>query len=341
MGFMKKRRTVAWLLAVAVGLSLVPAVDAMASAKSEKKQNAAIAKVAKATAKVAKSVKAVSKTVGGSHEVTRRSDDEGHRHRHPSYEHRDGRGACDLDGRQRSEDGLTLVGTKLAEAGAGLQKLGDACLRRGGVRRAVCVGPTGAKGVLPGSGTTPTFPTTATPRHRQWRSRVGRGRTWPGPAELPDRRLTFARSARRKPTVLTGDPARLRRRSRAMKCGGGPLAGNCDLDPTGGTSPAPPGTVLCVVGPPPTQSIDVPGVGATPFNLVTIQEGGSDRPVQAGQLERQPGRRGDAVRSVVGPLASEAGARRATGQHVCTVRRLRRHPDVSHAGPEGLIQVGT
>jgi hypothetical protein len=68
---MRKRRTVAWLLACAVGLALVPATDAMAISKREKKQNARITKVnnrvtkaIKAAAKTARSVSTLTTTVG-------------------------------------------------------------------------------------------------------------------------------------------------------------------------------------------------------------------------------------------------------------------------------------
>jgi hypothetical protein len=68
---MRKRRTVAWLVACAVGLALVPATDAMAISKFEKKQNARIAKVnsrlskaIKAAAKTTKAVSTLSTTVG-------------------------------------------------------------------------------------------------------------------------------------------------------------------------------------------------------------------------------------------------------------------------------------
>ena len=56
---MRKRRTVAWLLACAVGLALVPATDAMAISKAEKKQNARIAAVNK---RLTKTIKSVAKT---------------------------------------------------------------------------------------------------------------------------------------------------------------------------------------------------------------------------------------------------------------------------------------
>jgi hypothetical protein len=69
---MRKRRTVAWLVALAVGLTLVPATQAMAASKHEKKQDARITKVnkrvtkvTKAAAKTTKSVANLTTTVGG------------------------------------------------------------------------------------------------------------------------------------------------------------------------------------------------------------------------------------------------------------------------------------
>jgi hypothetical protein len=61
---MRKRRTVAWLLALAVGMMLVPAMNASAASKHEKKQNAAIGKATKAAAKALRRVAAVTTTVG-------------------------------------------------------------------------------------------------------------------------------------------------------------------------------------------------------------------------------------------------------------------------------------
>lgn len=57
---MSKRRTVAWLVAVAVGLTLIPAVDAMArttrQSTAEKKQNQRITRLVQATVKVSNDV---------------------------------------------------------------------------------------------------------------------------------------------------------------------------------------------------------------------------------------------------------------------------------------------
>src|SRR4051794_8922032 len=62
---MRKRRSVAWLVALAVGLTLVPATQAMAASKHEKKQDARIAKVNKrVTAVVKKATKTANKVAG-------------------------------------------------------------------------------------------------------------------------------------------------------------------------------------------------------------------------------------------------------------------------------------
>src|SRR3954452_24901495 len=68
---MRKRRTIAWLVACSVGLMLVPATEAMAISKAEKKQNARITKInkrlskaIKAATKTTKSVATLSTTVG-------------------------------------------------------------------------------------------------------------------------------------------------------------------------------------------------------------------------------------------------------------------------------------
>jgi hypothetical protein len=68
---MRKRRTVAWLVACAVGLTLVPATQAMAASKHERKQDARIVKVnkrltaaIKRAAKTATTVATLTGTVG-------------------------------------------------------------------------------------------------------------------------------------------------------------------------------------------------------------------------------------------------------------------------------------
>jgi hypothetical protein len=61
---MKRRRNVAWLVAVAVGLMLIPATGAMAASKHEKKQNAAIGKASKAAARALARTAALTTTVG-------------------------------------------------------------------------------------------------------------------------------------------------------------------------------------------------------------------------------------------------------------------------------------
>src|SRR3954462_357849 len=61
---MNRRRNVAWFVAVAVGLMLIPATGAMAEKKHEKKQNAAIGKAAKAAARALARTAALTTTVG-------------------------------------------------------------------------------------------------------------------------------------------------------------------------------------------------------------------------------------------------------------------------------------
>jgi X-X-X-Leu-X-X-Gly heptad repeat protein len=61
---MNRRRNVAWLVAIAVGLMLVPATGAMATSKHEKKQNAAIGKASKAAARALNRIAALTTAVG-------------------------------------------------------------------------------------------------------------------------------------------------------------------------------------------------------------------------------------------------------------------------------------
>lgn len=119
---MRKRRTVAWLLAVSVGLMLVPAVDAMASKKSEKKQNAAIVKVAKATAKVTKKVATLSTSVTnqGTAIVTLTTTIGGIDTRLKAIE---AAAPQIIDGLTQLKDAATLLKTGLETAGAGLNSL--------------------------------------------------------------------------------------------------------------------------------------------------------------------------------------------------------------------------
>src|SRR3954467_406061 len=61
---MRKRRNVAWLVAAVVALALVPAMDASAISKHEKKQNAAIGKASKAAARALTRIAALTTVVG-------------------------------------------------------------------------------------------------------------------------------------------------------------------------------------------------------------------------------------------------------------------------------------
>jgi len=62
---MRKRRTVAWLVACAVGLALVPATEAMAASAHEKKQDARIAKVNKRVSNAIKKATQTANKVAG------------------------------------------------------------------------------------------------------------------------------------------------------------------------------------------------------------------------------------------------------------------------------------
>src|SRR5690349_13022127 len=61
---MRKRRNVAWIVAVVAALMLIPAIDASAASKHEKKQNAAIGKASKAAARALNRIAALTTTVG-------------------------------------------------------------------------------------------------------------------------------------------------------------------------------------------------------------------------------------------------------------------------------------
>jgi hypothetical protein len=114
---MRKRRTVAWLLALAVGMMLVPAISTAAS-KHEKKQNAAIGKIAKAAAKALNRTAALTTAVA---DHTKSLADLQTL-------------ATGIDNRLKFIEGaapvivqgLTDLKNGLITAGAGLQKLGDA-----------------------------------------------------------------------------------------------------------------------------------------------------------------------------------------------------------------------
>jgi hypothetical protein len=62
---MRRRRTVAWLVAVAVGLTLVPATAAMAANKHEKRQDARIVKVNKRVTQALKKATSTANKVAG------------------------------------------------------------------------------------------------------------------------------------------------------------------------------------------------------------------------------------------------------------------------------------
>jgi hypothetical protein len=125
---MRKRRTVAWLVAFAVGLMLVPAMDAAAASRSVKReqaQNHRITKVVKQARATALKVASLVGTVGNLNQLVATN----------------GQKLIDVDTRLKAIeagvpavfDALTKLGTAaqqlkdgLTTVGAGLTKLGDA-----------------------------------------------------------------------------------------------------------------------------------------------------------------------------------------------------------------------
>src|SRR3954466_3451693 len=125
MGFMSKRRNVALLLAVVVGMMLVPAMSASAASKHEKKQNAAIGKASKAAARALTRIAALTTVVG---DQTKSLAD-----LQTLTNGIDGRLKTIEAGVPQVLDGLTklqaaalALKTGLETAGAGLTTLGDA-----------------------------------------------------------------------------------------------------------------------------------------------------------------------------------------------------------------------
>src|SRR3954465_5154885 len=122
---MNRRRNVAWLLAVAVGLMLIPATGAMAASKHEKKQNAAIGKASKAAARALAGTPALTTAVG---DHTKSLADlqtlaTGIDNRLKVIEAGVPQG---LDGLTKLQAAALALKTGLETAGAGLTKLGDA-----------------------------------------------------------------------------------------------------------------------------------------------------------------------------------------------------------------------
>jgi hypothetical protein len=135
MGRMKKRRRVAWLVALAVGLMLVPAVDATAATRSavrEQAQNHRITKLIKQTATIAQKVANLTGNVGK--QVQALADVQtqvtGIDTRLKAIEAAAPVLVDNLTklgaAAQQLKDGLTTVGAGLTTVGAGLTKLGAA-----------------------------------------------------------------------------------------------------------------------------------------------------------------------------------------------------------------------
>jgi hypothetical protein len=202
------------------------------------------------------------------------------------------------------------------EVGPGLVRLGAAYQAvEYGVTR-VRTGPGGAGPALPVTAISPDIPDDGNSATASMELPVSVGAN---PGQVPENTLLTMRAAIRSVEsdgAATGPPAGYVGGLLTLKCGGGPGAGGtCDADPGAGTVLVPPGAVMCVVGPAPNQNISVPGVGPTPFPLVTIQQKASrtDQTVP-GAGAANPVAGASAPASVIGPLGDDANDGCTTGE---------------------------
>jgi hypothetical protein len=212
--------------------------------------------------------------------------------------------------------GLVAVGNGLTTVGAGLTSLGSAYQA---VEYGVTLfrtGPGGAGPPLPFSVISPDIPDDANTATAAGTIPISVGG---GAGQVPANTPIVPKSAIRSNEsdgAATGPPAGYVGGLLIVTCGGGPLGGgSCDVDPTAGTAAAPPGTVVCVVGPPPSQPINVPGVGNQNFFLNTIQvkAGRTDQSKpDAGSVNPLAGASAGAG-SVIGPLGDDANDGCRTG----------------------------
>jgi hypothetical protein len=213
------------------------------------------------------------------------------------------------------KDGLTAVVANLTTLAGKTQSLGDAYQA---VEYGVTLfrtGPGGAGPALPFSVISPDIPDDANTATAAGTVPISVGA---GAGKVPADTPIVPKSAIRSNEsdgAATGPPAGYVGGLLIVTCGGGPLSGNCDVDPSAGTAPAPPGTVVCVVGPPPSQPINVPGVGNQNFFLNTIQ-------VKAGRTDQSKPDAGSqnplagasvGSGSVIGPLGDDTNDGCRTG----------------------------
>ena len=289
-------------LVAAFAMCAVPAVSSAAT-RTDKSQNKRIARQAKSIKKVSNALTALAGALAN--------------------------GSKGLDGRIKTiEDAAPVIISSLTGLKDGLIALKDGTTAgfntvtntfkavEYGVT-AVFLGPGGAGGALPLTVTSGDIPDDGNAASASGVIPISVGAN---PGQVPEDTLMAARSAIRSGESdggATGDPAGYVGGLITMTCGGGPGAGGtCDADPGAGTTLVPPGAVLCIVGPPPNQSIDVPGVGSVPFPLVTIQQKAdrtdTTKPDASSPNPDQGASAG--AGSIVGALADDTGDGCRTGE---------------------------
>jgi hypothetical protein len=257
MGFMRKRRTVAWLLAVVVGMMLVPAMSASAASQHETKQNAAIGKASKAAAKALNRIAALTVVVTKHTQALTDLDTRVKAIEAGVPQVLDGLTKLSAAATQL-KDGLTTVGSGLTTVGAGLTKLASNV-------RAVEYGSAGVY-----AGTTQVGPfinSPDIPDDGNGASAFGSIPTTTLPAGTP-LQLKAAIRSNETDGAATGDPAGQV---------GGLLYATCASAagcPTAGPT-VPAGAIGCTAGPPPNSPFVTPA-GTLNLALVNIQQKNSE-----------------------------------------------------------------
>jgi hypothetical protein len=253
MGFMRKRRTVAWLLAVVVGMMLVPAMSASAASQHETKQNAAIGKASKAATKALNRIAALTVVVTKHTQALTDLDTRVKAIEAGVPQVLDGLTKLSAAATQL-KDGLTTVGAGLTTVGAGLTKLADAygAVEYGVVRIYNTTDPNNITAIAPAvttsdipddsntagaSGSIPFVATAATKLH-----------------------VTGAIRSAEADGVAGGDPAGQ---------AGGIIYAVCATPPTSGGNcgGVAAGQIGCQAGPPPSSVFQTP---AGPTNLLAV-----------------------------------------------------------------------